>query len=204
MLCKTSSHVIPAWRWPYVHLPCSSNEAEQNFQHHYRNRATLSNRQKRHADLRLSVARKHVVRFVDVHKMDVVEDILSSNILACNCRAAYLRIMNVCKMKIRNYDAFHLLLKLDRHALVEETLGTRHLDGRKLYVFSERETYFSWFRSPGRLSRTITSLQSVPQMASTATPWPFLTIFKLGAWIRTMKTFWPLHCSLIPWFRKPK
>lgn len=74
----------------------------------------------------------HGVRFVDVDKMHIVEDMVLLNVLAVSSRATYRRDSIAGKMMIEYQGVFSLLAKLDREAPATKTLVSRTL----LYILS--------------------------------------------------------------------
>lgn len=77
------------------------------------------------------------VHVFDVRVMNVVEDMMSSNVPTFNSRAACLRYIRVGKMIIKHRGVLLLFLKLDRDAQVAKTLGSTPTDNSYHYIFSE-------------------------------------------------------------------
>lgn len=77
------------------------------------------------------------VRLAFMHIMDVVDDIISSIVLAANFRAIYIRYTTVDRMIIKHRGMIYLLSNPNRDVPGARTLGVSHLVYLSIYISSE-------------------------------------------------------------------
>lgn len=118
------------------------------------------------------------VRFIDVRIIDIVKDMIFSNLLTNHSWTAYVRYITVSIMIMKHQDLLARLVKLRRKALSARTLGITELDDISLYTTSKMDTYSSSMRLTCSWRATI-SLLLCTQIYVTDTPAPFLMSFTL-------------------------
>lgn len=99
----------------------------------------------------------HGVRFVIVHILDILEVMMSSNFLACNSRATYIRYKRVGKMMLMKQGVILFPGKLGKNPFTLKTLVSSH-PGDPASTYLLRRISLSCFGPLTRLSNTITNL----------------------------------------------
>lgn len=83
-----------------------------------------------------------VVHFVHVRIVDIEENMMSSNVLAANSRATYIRFSKASRKMIRNQEVLSRLIKLDKEAPTAKILDITQLNYRSLYISSKEDILF--------------------------------------------------------------
>lgn len=83
------------------------------------------------------MAEDHDVRLVDMRKMKIIDDMVSSNFLDARSRTPYVRYIRVGKNITEIIDVLPLLKNLCKDSAAARTLGITHLDDLSIYISSE-------------------------------------------------------------------
>lgn len=81
------------------------------------------------------------LRFLNVRILEIVQEMIFSNILSTDSRATYLRYCKVPKMMMKNQGVLSLFWRLGQNPPAAKTLAITHLDGPRLYIFFEANTF---------------------------------------------------------------
>lgn len=130
--------------------------------------------------------------FVDLSVLDIVDDMMSSNVLDENPKATYTRYMCVGKMMMKIEGKLSLLVSLSMDAVVAKALGITHLIDPELKVSSEK--YFILVIQVAETSpRALTIPLSSMPAHSIDKRGPCLTNFTFVIWSKVKKNFHALR-----------
>lgn len=86
--------------------------------------------------------KSYAVRFVNVRVADIVEDVMTSNILAAICKVSYRRYDKLGTRIIKHQGVLSILARLGRDAPEAKIPGITHLDNPWLYEYSQKDILF--------------------------------------------------------------
>lgn len=81
---------------------------------------------------------EYFICIVDECILVIVNDTISSNILAASCRTTYLRYVSACKKMIDHKVVLSLLVELNKDAPAKNILAITYLDDPSFYISSEQ------------------------------------------------------------------
>lgn len=84
----------------------------------------------------------YAVSFVDACVLELVDDTMSLNFLAVNCKEAYDCYSSVVKTMIKNEGVLPLLVSIAMDAPAVKTLGITHLADKGFYIFTAEDILF--------------------------------------------------------------
>lgn len=102
-----------------------------------RREATLTYTMQRFLRYMSAFGESYGVRFVGVLVLDIVEDMMFSNILSSNSGDTYIRHIRVGRMKVKHQGMLPLLAKLCIGDQVRKNSGITQLDHANIYISCE-------------------------------------------------------------------
>lgn len=106
-----------------------------------RKEAAFTEKNAKSAELQTSVRKNYEGHFVNVCRLEKVEDMLSSNFLRAKSIATNVCYIKVGRMMMKNKGVFPSLEKLGKDRPATKTLSITYLDNLDLYVSSEKDIY---------------------------------------------------------------
>lgn len=143
MCCGTTAYALTVSYWLKAHVASSGDKTQQQSKEIYGECVTQSDAHRHDAEcVELCAFEKNYgIRSVDVRTMDIVEEMISSNVLPANSKATYIRYITVVELRTKHHGVLTFLVKLSKVCSAETALGITHLDDSSLYNFSEVDIF---------------------------------------------------------------
>lgn len=140
--CGSVAHSVSVLGWWKCYFAKLSRKTEQKCEIYSaigRRKATFSNTIQNRLNYTQEFPKDHAKRLVDVCITDIANKMISSNVLAADSIATYVRYIRVGRMMIERKYGLSLLTDLGKETPAANALGTTHPDNSSPYILYEDE-----------------------------------------------------------------